>query len=59
MPKAKQKTLHVDEPKAKFVWKTPKEESLWEIVEHGENGRLKKKIVNDFCLASVIHKTSK
>ena len=45
MPKAKQKTLHVDELKAKFVWKTPKEESLWEIVEHGENGRLKKKIV--------------
>ena len=46
MPKVKQKTLHVDEPKPKFVWESSKEESLWEIVEHGENGRLKKKIVN-------------
>ena len=46
MPKVKQKTRHVDEPKPKFVWESSKEESLWEIVEHGENGRLKKKIVN-------------
>ena len=45
MPKVKQKTRHVDEPKPKFVWESSKEESLWEIVEHGENGRLKKKIV--------------